>query len=476
MSADARASAGEREGILFKHFSVPNRQRIEVYEELGGYGPLRKALTEMSADQVLRELDASGLRGRGGAGFALGKKASFLPHGEIEKYLCCNADESEPGAFKDRELIHRNPHQLIEGMMITAYAAGIRHAFIYIRGEYLEQAELLELAIGQALERGYTGDDILGSGFSCSLVLHRGAGAYICGEETALLDSLEGKRGNPRLKPPFPANRGLFQGPTLINNVETLSNVPHIVEHGADWFRSFGTEKSPGTKIVSVSGNVQRPGNYEVELGVPARHIICDLAGGAPPGRRIKCWFPGGSSAPVLTEQHLDLPYDFEHMAEAGSMLGSGSIIVVDDSVPIVSVALRLAEFYRHESCGKCVPCREGTNWTVKMLERIDRGEGTPIDLDVMASVQDNIVGNCLCVLGDSMALPVSSMIEHFRDEFEQHMQEAALRRAEGPAGEPLPLEHARPGAGRVVGVEGDSHATRAYEERGAVGAGGESA
>jgi NADH-quinone oxidoreductase subunit F len=376
--------------------------------------------------------------------------------------------------------MHRNPHQLIEGMMITAYAAGIRHAFIYIRGEYLEQAELLERAIGEALERGYTGDDVLGSGFSCGLVLHRGAGAYICGEETALLDSLEGKRGNPRLKPPFPANRGLFQGPTLINNVETLSNVPHIVEHGAEWFRSFGTEKSPGTKVVSVSGNVQRPGNYEVELGVPARDIICGLAGGPPPGRRIKCWVPGGSSAPVLTEQHLDLPYDFEHMAEAGSMLGSGSIIVVDDSVPIVSVALRLAEFYRHESCGKCVPCREGTNWTVKMLERVDRGEATPIDLDVMASVQDNIVGNCLCVLGDSMALPVASMIRQFREEFEQHMETAALRRAEeqafrGPDVEvPARRKEARPEAGLAVGIEQDAHGTRAYEERGAVGAGGE--
>jgi NADH-quinone oxidoreductase subunit F len=463
------ASRPERGGILFKHFDVPNRQRLAVYEELGGYGALRKALTEMTPDQVLRELDASGLRGRGGAGFSLGKKASFLPHGDIEKYLCCNADESEPGAFKDRELMHRNPHQLIEGIMIAAYAAGARHAFIYIRGEYVEQAELLERALGEAHERGYVGDDILGSGFSCSLVLHRGAGAYICGEETALLDSLEGKRGSPRLRPPFPANRGLFQGPTLINNVETLSNVPHIVEHGAEWFRSFGTEKSPGTKVVSVSGNVQRPGNYEVELGVPARHLIFDLAGGPPPGRRVKCWFPGGSSAPVLTEQHLDLPYDFEHMAEAGSMLGSGSIIVVDDSVPIVLVALRVAQFYRHESCGKCVPCREGTNWTVKMLERIDRGEATPMDLDVMGSVQDNIVGNCLCVLGDSMALPIASMIKHFRGEFEEHMaRSAALRQAEERvSGGPLDAEAARVDAGRVEPEEARAQDTRALQEQG---------
>src|SRR5438876_1890619 len=261
-------AADGREGILFKHFYTPDRQRIEIYEQVGGYQALRKALTEMTADQVLKELEVSGLRGRGGAGFSMGKKASFLPHGEIDKYLCCNADESEPGAFKDRELIHRNPHQLIEGTMIAAYAAGVQHAFISIRGEYAEQAATLERAVGEAGQRGYIGEDILGSRFSCSLVVHRGAGAYICGEETALLDSLEGKRGNPRLRPPFPANQGLYQGPTLINNVETLSNAPHIVLPGAEWFRSFGTEKSPGTKVVSVSGNVRRPGNYEFELGM----------------------------------------------------------------------------------------------------------------------------------------------------------------------------------------------------------------
>jgi len=386
----------------------------------------------MTADQVLSELEASGLRGRGGAGFSMGKKASFLPHGEIEKYLCCNADESEPGAFKDRELISRNPHQLLEGVMIAAYAAGVQHAFVYIRGEYSEPAEVLERAVAQALEQGYAGERVLGSGFSCSLVVHRGAGAYICGEETALLDSLEGKRGQPRLRPPFPANQGLYQGPTLINNVETLSNVPHIIDRGAGWFRSFGTEKSPGTKVVSVSGDVQRPGNYEVELGVSSRHIVCDLACGPFPGRSIKCWFPGGSSSPILTEEHLDLPYDFESMAAAGSMLGSGSIIVVDDSVPILSVAMWVARFYRHESCGKCVPCREGTNWTVKMLERVERGEATPMDLDVIESVQQNIIGHCLCLLGDSMAMPISAMVKHFRSEFEEHLtvrqQEAAGR------------------------------------------------
>jgi NADH-quinone oxidoreductase subunit F len=414
-------------GILFTHIDEPGLQRIDVYERLGGYRGLRKALTEMTQDQVLKELETSGLRGRGGTGFATGKKASFLPHGDIEKYLCCNADESEPGAFKDRELMHKHPHQLVEGVLIGAFAAGANHAFIYVRGEYEEEAVILSTALAEAYEAGYAGEDILGSGFSCSVVIHRGAGAYICGEETALLDSLEGKRGNPRLKPPFPANQGLYQGPTLINNVETLSNTPHIILNGADWFRSFGTEKSPGTKIVSVSGNVKRPGNYEVELGTPAREVIYELAGGPHPGGRVKAWFPGGSSSPVLTEAHLDLPYDFESMQQAGSMLGSGSIIIVDETVPIVEIALRLAEFYRHESCGKCVPCREGTNWTVKMLERIDSGDATPMDLDVMASVQANIIGNCLCVLGDSMAMPVGSMIKHFRQEFEAHMEQARI-------------------------------------------------
>jgi NADH-quinone oxidoreductase subunit F len=313
-------------------------------------------------------------------------------------------------------------------MIIAAVAAGANRAFIYIRGEYELQAEVLERAIREAYDKGYLGDQILDSEHSVELVLHRGAGAYICGEETGLLDSLEGKRGNPRLKPPFPANQGLYQGPTLINNVETLCNAPSIIQNGADWFKQVGTEKSAGTKLVSVSGNVRRPGNYEIELGMVARDIVYGLAGGPPEGRRVKCWFPGGSSAPLLTEADLDLTYDFETMADAGSMLGSGAIIVVDDSQPLVPLALRLAEFYRHESCGKCTPCREGTNWTVKMLERIDQGEATPADLDVMADVQTNIIGNCLCVLGDSMAMPIGSMIEKFRPEFEDHIEEARRR------------------------------------------------
>jgi NADH-quinone oxidoreductase subunit F len=409
--------------LLFKDIDEPGLAALEVYRRRGGYSALQRAL-QMEPDAVLAELNASGLRGRGGAGFAMGKKASFLPKGSMDKYLCCNADESEPGTFKDRELMQKNPHQLIEGMVIAAYAAGINRAFIYIRGEYAEQADVLDSAVAEAESAGYLGERILGSDLTLSLVVHRGAGAYICGEETALLDSLEGKRGNPRLKPPFPANQGLYQGPTLINNVETLSTVPHIITMGGDAYAEIGTETSTGTKLVSVSGNVRRPGNYEIELGMPSREIIYGLAGGPPEGREVLLWFPGGSSAPVLTKDDLDLPYDFDSMAKAGTMLGSGAIIVVDDSNSVVDVAFKVAKFYRHESCGKCSPCREGTNWTVKMIERMRSGEATPMDLDIMASVQTNIIGNCLCVLGDAMAMPIGSMIEKFRPEFEAYIEE----------------------------------------------------
>jgi NADH-quinone oxidoreductase subunit F len=349
----------------------------------------------------------------------------------MDKYLCCNADESEPGAFKDRELMQKNPHQLIEGLIIAARAAGANRCFIYIRGEYDLQGDILDQAVEEAYDAGFLGENVLGTGEQVELVVHRGAGAYICGEETALLDSLEGKRGNPRLKPPFPAVQGLYDGPTLINNVETLSNAPHIISSGAKWFTSFGTEQSPGTKVVSVSGDVQRPGNYEVELGIPTKTLINELAGGPLDGRTIKGIFPGGSSSPVLLpEECMDEPYSFEAMQEAGSMLGSGSIIVFDDTTSIVELALRTARFYHHESCGKCTPCREGTNWTVKMLERMIRGQATPIDLETVASVQDNIIGNCLCVLGDSMAMPVGAMVKKFRDEFIEAIQQPALELA----------------------------------------------
>jgi NADH-quinone oxidoreductase subunit F len=422
------------EKLLFKNIDEPGLNTLEVYERRGGYGSLRKAL-QMTPEEVLVQLEASNLRGRGGAGFQMGKKVSFLPKGAIEKYLVCNADESEPGTFKDRELMQKTPHTLIEGIVIAARAAGARSSFIYIRGEYSQQADILDAALAEAAAKGYVGEDILGSGQSLSLVVHRGAGAYICGEETGLLDSLEGKRGNPRLKPPFPANQGLYQGPTLINNVETLATVPAILAMGGEQYAQLGTETSTGTKLVSISGHVQRPGNYEIELGVSSRDIVYGLAGGPPTGRKVKCWFPGGSSAPVLTGEDLDIPYDFDSLAKAGSMLGSGAIIVVDDSTPILDVALKVAKFYRHESCGKCTPCREGTNWTVKMLERIDRGEATPMDLEIIAGVQENIIGNCLCVLGDAMAMPIASIVAKFKDELEAHMERRRLEHTPEPTG-----------------------------------------
>jgi NADH-quinone oxidoreductase subunit F len=425
------AASAAQPMLLFADIDEPALATREVYERRGGYDAMRKALA-LTPQDVLSELEASGLRGRGGAGFQMGKKVSFLPKGSMDKYLVCNADESEPGTFKDRELMQKSPHMLIEGIVIASYAAGASRSFIYIRGEYVLQADMLDAALQEARAAGFVGENILGSGHALSLVVHRGAGAYICGEETGLLDSLEGKRGNPRLKPPFPANQGLYQGPTLINNVETLSTVPTIMRMGGAEYAKLGVGTSTGTKLVSVSGHVKRPGNYEIELGISSREIIYGLAGGPPDGREVKCWFPGGSSSPVLTAADLDVPYDFDSLAKAGTMLGSGAIIVVDDSTPILDVALKVAKFYRHESCGKCTPCREGTNWTVKMLERIDIGEATPMDIEIMAGVQEHIIGNCLCVLGDAMAMPIGSMIAKFREEFEAHIESARARNGLG--------------------------------------------
>ncbi len=432
--------------ILFKDIDEPGLATLDVYRARGGYGDRLKKALSMERDALVEELKASGLRGRGGAGFSMGTKASFMPKGIMDKYLVCNADESEPGTFKDRELMQKCPHMLLEGMIIAAYAAGATRSFVYIRGEYTQQADILEAAVNEAKAAGLIGERILGTDCSLSLWVHRGAGAYICGEETALLDSLEGKRGNPRLKPPFPANQGLYQGPTLINNVETLATLPHIIEMSAAEYAKIGVENSTGTKLISVSGHVQKPGNYEIELGMSSRDIIYGLCGGPGEGRSVKLWFPGGSSSPVLTGDDLDLAYDFNTLAKAGTMLGSGAIIVVDDQTSVVDVALKTAQFYRHESCGKCTPCREGTNWTVKMLERVKSGEATPMDLDLMASVCENIIGNCLCVLGDAMAMPIGSMVKKFRGEFEQYIEDAraAAERAllaDPDAAEPTPFE-----------------------------------
>jgi NADH-quinone oxidoreductase subunit F len=418
--------------ILFDRIDEPGLNTLDVYQRRGGYDMLRKALT-MSPEEVLTQIMDSGIRGRGGAGFQMGRKISFLPHGDMVKYLVCNADESEPGTFKDRELMQKSPHMLIEGIAIAAYAGQINTSFIYIRGEYQLQADILEAAIAEAANAGFLGERILGTDFTMSLVLHRGAGAYICGEETGLLDSLEGKRGNPRLKPPFPAIEGLYAGPTLINNVETLATVPSILRMGGGEYAKIGTETSTGTKLISISGDVTRPGNYEIELGIPSREIIYGLAGGPPSGKKVKFWFPGGSSSPVLTGDDLDIPYDFDSMAKAGTMLGSGAIIIADESRRILDTMLKVTKFYSHESCGKCVPCREGTSWTHKMVQRIYSGEATPMDLDIMASVQEQIIGNCLCVLGDAMAMPVGSMVQKFRAELEAEI-EAARERAAGAA------------------------------------------
>ena len=422
--------------VLYKDLDEPGLNTLKVYEKRGGYKMLRKAL-KMEPQKVLEEMLASNVRGRGGAGFAMGKKMSFIPKGAMDKYLVCNADESEPGTFKDRELMQKNPHQLIEGMIIGAYAIGANKSFIFIRGEYAHQADVLDAAVAEARKKGYIGEKILGSDHTLDLVVHRGAGAYICGEETALLDALEGKRGNPRLKPPFPAIQGLYQGPTLINNVETLMNVPY---RAARW-AAPSTPRSarrprPARRSSPSRATCGGPATTRSSSASPRARSSSTSPAARRRAAAVKAWFPGGSSAPVLTgsDEHLDLAYDFDTLAKAGSMLGSGAIIVVDDSVSIVDVALKTAKFYRHESCGKCTPCREGTNWTVKMLERVQSGEATPMDLDITASVCEQIIGNCLCVLGDAMAMPVGSMIKHFRAEFEAHIEAARERNGLGMA------------------------------------------
>ena len=411
--------------ILFKHLDVPDIDKIDVYIHEGGYKALEKALREMTPDEVTDVVTKSGLRGRGGAGFLTGKKWSFIPKDpSLTKYLCCNADESEPGTFKDRELILRNPHQLIEGIALCCYAIGSNRAFIYIRGEYIEPARKLEAAIAEAYEKGFLGRSILGSDFNLEVQIYRGAGAYICGEETALLNSLEGLRGEPRFRPPFPAIKGLYEGPTVINNVETLSNVPHIIANGAEWFASIGTEKSTGTKVFSVSGHVNKPGNYELPMGTAARELIYDHAGGILNGKELKAFIPGGSSVPMLTKEHLDIGLDFESLMAAGSMLGSAGVIVMNEDTCIVRAALNMAKFYEHESCGKCTPCREGTGWMRQMLESIEHGEGKMDYIDMLVEIASNINGKSFCALGDAAAQPVLSSIKHFREEYEAHVRE----------------------------------------------------
>jgi NADH-quinone oxidoreductase subunit F len=400
-----------------------DRRDIGDYERAGGYRQLTKAL-QGAPEDVVAAVDSSGLRGRGGAGFPTGRKASFLPKDRKPAYLCVNADESEPGTFKDREIMLRNPHALIEGVITMSFGIGATSAFIYIRGEYRAEFEVLMTALEQARGRGLVGTNVLGSGYDATVVLHRGAGAYICGEETALLSSLEGERGQPRSKPPFPAVAGLYAAPTLVNNVETLASVPYILEMGGAAYADIGTERSKGTRVFSLSGNVKRPGNYEMPLTGTLRELIEGHGGGTPDGRTMKAIIPGGSSAPILMPDQIDTHIDFESIAAAGSMAGSGAIIVIDDRTCMVQLALRVSEFYKHESCGKCTPCREGTRWGVDIIRRIEMGEARQGELDLLLNVCDRILGNCLCPLGDAMAMPVASYVTHFRDEFQRHIDE----------------------------------------------------
>jgi NADH-quinone oxidoreductase subunit F len=412
------------DGILFKHVDVPDINRLPVYVENGGYTALRKAVTEMQPEDVTQVVTDSGLAGRGGAGFPTGRKWSFIPKGVLPTYLVVNADESEPGAFKDRELMERNPHQLLEGVAISAYAVRAEKAFIYIRGEFLYIEEILNAAIAEAYAGGYLGTNLFGTRTNIEIVIHRGAGAYICGEESAMLDSLEGYRGFPRLKPPFPAVKGAYGQPTVINNVETLANVSHIVNNGAAWFRSFGTEKSPGTKICSISGPVKRPGNYEVNMGTPFRTLLEDMAGGMVEGKKLKAYIPGGASAPMLpgTEENMDIPLSYEGYAAAGSAFGSASFIIIPDDACIVRAQLRISEFFAHESCGKCIPCREGTPWLAKTVRRIEDGEGRQEDLPLLLDICDNILGRSFCPLGDFSTSNIVASIKYFYDEYEQHV------------------------------------------------------
>jgi NADH-quinone oxidoreductase subunit F len=386
------------------------------YRDVGGYESLAKARA-MAPDAVVEELLAANVRGRGGAGFPMGRKASFLAKGTGKPtYLVVNADESEPGTFKDREIMFTVPHRLLEGCLITAHAIGSTTVFIYIRGEYLAEFELLRAALEDVRAAGLLG--------GVTIVLHRGAGAYICGEETALLESLEGKRGQPRSKPPFPAVAGVYASPTLVNNVETIATVPAIVANGGAWYGELGVENSAGTRVFSLSGNVVNGGNYELVLGTSLRELIYDLGGGIADGRELKAIIPGGSSVPVLTADQVDTALDFDSVAEAGSMLGSGAVIVIDDRCCMVQLGLRVAQFYMHESCGKCTPCREGTRWMVQLLRKLEDGQATQGELDLLLDVCDRILGKCLCPLGDAAAMPIASYVDKFRDEFQQHIDE----------------------------------------------------
>jgi NADH-quinone oxidoreductase subunit F len=410
--------------ILLRHRDVKDIHKLEVYIENDGYVALKKVLAELTPEQVVDTVKKANIRGRGGAGFPAGVKWSFIPKAPGTKYVVINADESESGTFKDRELVEANPHQVIEGALIAAYAIGAQAVYIYFRGEFLRTTQPFEQALQDAYQAGLIGQNILDSTFSCDFYTHYGAGAYICGEETALLESLEGKLGQPRVRPPFPAQAGLYAKPTVVNNVETLANVPPIILNGVDWYLALGTQQSPGTKIACLSGHVNRPGNYEVEMGVTYRELVFGEAygGGIPGGKAFKALLPSGGSGPVITEAALDAPMTFEGLQPHNSLMGSASIIVMDETVDMVWAAMKMIHFFRHESCGKCTPCREGTYWLEQVFHRIWHGHGREADVKLLESVAKQMLGNCLCALGEFATSPVLSTIRHFPEDYRRHV------------------------------------------------------
>ncbi|MBI4863085.1 MAG: NADH-quinone oxidoreductase subunit NuoF [Candidatus Riflebacteria bacterium] len=411
--------------ILTKDLDVPDYHRLAGYRSRGGYGALKKALDEMTPATVGAEVKKASLRGRGGAGFPAGTKWGFIPaQTEKPKYLCVNADEGEPGTFKDKVIMERAPHMLIEGIILSCWAVGIHHAYIYIRGEFVKARKILQAAVDECYAEGILGPKVMGKEFCLDVTVHAGAGAYICGEETGLIESLEGKPGKPRIKPPFPALVGLFGCSTVVNNVETLAFVPHIIERGADWFLKIGSERNPGTRLFGVSGCVVKPGVFELPMGTTLREIIYTHAGGLPEGRTLKGVIPGGVSAPILTPDEIDTKADFDSLAAKKSMAGSGGLIVIDDSVCMVRLLARIARFFAHESCGQCTPCREGTDWAFKVVSRIERGEGQPGDVDKLASIATSFAGITICVLADAAAGPILSFVQKYREEFDLHVTE----------------------------------------------------
>ncbi len=427
------------EHVVLRDLDIPNIADFDVYLQHGGYEALRVAITEKTANDIVETVKAAGLRGRGGAGFPAGVKWGFLPKGLYPRYLLCNCDESEPGTFNNHQIIDRNPHQLIEGVAISAYAIEAHIAFIYCRGEFAAAARRLQQGVDQAYAKGFLGKNIFGTGYDLDIVIHRGAGAYICGEETALMESLEGKIGQPRLKPPFPAVAGLYGKPTIINNVETLANVPVILNKGVAWYRQFGTEKSPGTKVFSLSGHVNKPGNYELPFGTPLRELVysADYGGGMRGDRQPKIIIPGGASAAWLTGDKLDVTLDYEALGAAGTMLGSGAVIILDETVSAVELAYKMDEFFKHESCGKCTPCREGTHFLVKTLHRMTHGHGRKGDIPLLTDVYNQMAGNCFCLLGESAVMPIKSALRLFPQEFDDAIAKGA---AAGNGANTIPL------------------------------------